>query len=312
MEKTKRTVLQILTCVGLLCVIWGGYFVSVNMINRFREEAKARELGVVVDYSILSEVEEVTKKDGKFLFSGWAMRLNSENVEIQLVLQPTNGLDAEVLFAKSFERREKGSYFVPNWNFGLCGYSANIKEDELKEDVCYEVFIVLTYIEKDGTLRGEYKKKVTTNQFFYDGMLYQYNPQNFTMPEITDDELMTVIDKGSIRLYSEEQHLWVYQYDWKMYFILDSHFGSMRENNIGIPVMPFTSREELLPMGMSGNDHLGFLFEDQIYQREGIGNYQIAVVELPKAYPITYISTGLFDATEKKWIENFYIDIVYE
>ena len=101
MEKTKRTVLQILTCVGLLCVIWGGYFVSVNMINRFREEAKARELGVVVDYSILSEVEEVTKKDGKFLFSGWAMRLNSENVEIQLVLQPTNGLDAEVLFAKS-------------------------------------------------------------------------------------------------------------------------------------------------------------------------------------------------------------------
>ena len=40
MEKSKRIVVQVLICMGLLCVIWGGYFV----VEKGIKNAKEREL----------------------------------------------------------------------------------------------------------------------------------------------------------------------------------------------------------------------------------------------------------------------------
>lgn len=312
MKKVKRNLIHVMICVGLLCLIWGGYALIMQPINKLNEDRELIEQSKTVDYKILKTISDVQTEGKKITLSGWALRLNSSNKDIQIVLKQSGGSEAEVMETKCVEDEQVGAYFQPGWDFGKSGFVANIDKKDLKKNVCYEVFVVLSYEEEsetDENSNKEFRKKLSMNRYLYNENLYDYNPLLFEKPEIQDDELLRVIDNGSVLQYSSEYKFWIYQYEGMLYYFLDSAFGSMKENNIGIPVIPYTSRKELLPEDKPENDYLGFFFEDEKFGADRVGKYQVVSVSLPTNYPIVYMTTGLYDNTAKRWVKDFYIDV---
>ena len=307
--ETKRTIWHVLICVGLVGLIWGGYILAMIPIKRMNEMKPVLKQNTTIDYAILKDVEEVRLEDEWVVLSGWVLRLNSKNQEVRLILEPVDGSEPRVMEMEYTERKDVGNYFSPNWDFGECGFVASEKKSKIEEDCCYELFVALSYEESDGTQMVKKTKRVTTNQFLYNWELYDYNTETFEKPKITDEELLKVIEEGSVRQYSPEQRFWIYQYNGELYYFLDTTTGLILGDNIGIPVMPYTSRKELLPEDKPENDYLGFLYEDERYGRDRVGEYQVARVALSTKYPIIYIATGLYDNVAKTWVKDLYIDV---
>lgn len=309
-ENKKKQVIFFVISMIILSVI---YIVVVSFVQKISEKEVLSKLSPILDYQVLFEIEDVVKKDGKLEFSGWMLRVDSKNKNVWLVFNEVNETEIKILKTSLIDRNDVGNYFMPNWNFGNCGFVSEVKCDEFKKDVCYEVFLVLDYVtekEIEGRIETlENKRKVSTGYYLFNDMLYRYNPQNFYEPQVIDEEILDVIKKGVLRGYDLNEKIWVYQYNRSLYFLIGSDFGFMEDVQIGIPVMPHTTREDLLPESRIsyGFDHLGFYFENKDYLRDGIEDYQVVVVTLPTEYPMTYIATGLYNAIEESWMKEFNI-----
>ena len=313
MEKSKKPILQVLICVGLLCLIWGTYIPIARSFEKKNEEPKILNLPVITDHTILTDVEDVKIKDGKVVLNGWGLRLNTKNSAIHLVLQPTDGSTGQVLSPRCTDREDICDYFAPDWEFGKVGFSANVKESALQKDICYEILLTISYeetVEFEGKEYGmERRRKITTGQYLYEGNLYRYNPKEFERPDITEPGLVQVMDEGILRAYNQKERLWVYQYDNQLYFLINSESGSLRESVIKIPVLRYTSRVDLLPEEhkKNGYERLGSYYEDEYYRKVGVLPWQVVVVDLPTEYPVMSVNTGLYDNELKEWNLNLRI-----
>lgn len=195
------------------------------------------------------------------------------------------------------------------------GFTSEIDKNDIEPNECYEIQFWIEdkeCVENSVTL--DLYRKITTNEYFYNGELYSYNPNTFKRPDISDQEIIKVMDEGSLRAYDAENEIWIYQYERKLYYIMNMQGISMKEADVCVPVMPSTSREEMLPEDRRqyGFDHWGTFIEDMKYSREGILPYQVVVVDIEASYPITYITTGLYDNFLQMWKKSFLITLEKE
>jgi len=259
---------------------------------------------VEVDTALLCELENVDVLDGNVVFTGWALHINSQNKGIALILNATEGEEEHVFWGTFSERRDIKEYYVPDWEFEECGFTASTSKKEFKKDMCYEILVNLSYLEKNGNTFVEANKKMATGYFYYNEKLYQYNPTEFEKPLIKDEELLQVLEDGILRMYDAKEDEWLYQYQGKAYYIVNADKNRIsEETRLVVPMMPSTSRPDLLPEERKqyGGDHLGAYYADESYWREGILPYQVIVVDLPTTYPMTYLSTGLYDDSNVCW-----------
>jgi len=291
-----------------------GIFLPVNNHLRIKSEKNIlEEVNVSTDFDIWFGLDKVQKQKEGMELSGWLLRKDSKISRVRLILNATDGSVAEVYFAKNGKRTDAEQRFEVDWESGNSGFSVIVPTEEIKEDTSYEVQLVLYYDKKIETEEGyeteEAYNKIRTGQYLYNGELYRYDPVVFYEPKVEDEELQTVIDEGILRAYDLEYQVWIYQYGQKIYHITKPDFGSLKEAEIGFPVMPRTNKPELLPEHriQHGFDHLGFYYEDVSYQRDGVLPYQVRVVSLSEKYPTTYLITGLYDSVEEKWVKQFNI-----
>ena len=298
----NNVLLQVVFFVVSMAVIVGGYVVISNKVQWNNEQKRISELKVTEDYNILVGLDDVIGDGKNIQLSGWALRLDSVTEKVHLVFKEVDGTEEIVLKTESSERENVEEYFNPNWDFGKIGFEAVVKEKKFDTDTCYEIFVNIEYA-VDGV---EKSKKTASGKYLYNEELYLYNPKTFTAPKITDEEIEKVIKEGLVKAYDNKAQIWVYEYENRLYFITNPEFGSMAENQIGVPIMPRTSRVELLPEErvQYGSDHLGFYYEDEKYVSEGIVPYQIVVVDLPTKYPVTTICIGLYNNVDKVWVHN--------
>ncbi len=305
-SKKKQLIFFLVIMIGLVAI----YLPIETKIRDIREKEILGSQNIVEDYNILANIESVEIKNEKMILSGWALRLNSKNSNIHIVLQAIDNSDTRIFDTYIEEDNKVGQKFTSDWDFGACRFIATKNASKLQDNVCYEVLVVLDYIQEMETKEiVEYSKKVTTGKYLYDGELYSYNPINYTEPKVTDEELLQVIEEGILRAYDSEMQIWVYQCGLKLYYIVNPPFGSMELNQIGIPVMLRTNQPELLPEHrvQYGFDHIGFYYENIEYQREGVLPYQVIVVTLSEKYPITYLATGLYNIVNEQWVIPFKI-----
>ncbi len=289
---------------GLLTHIKGSVFVRT-----------IREADVNEDYEVLSSLS--ARKDGeKIILSGWAMKLNSVTVGISLLVKNTEKNDSIVLTSNLSERKDVEEYFDPNCDYGTIGYDAELDMERVDKDSCYEIYVYLTYEKKQENENGvvefdKVSKKVFSGMYLYNGELFRYNPLTFKEPDITDFELKRVIENGTLRSYNSETEVWIYQYEKQIYLITKQEYESMNEREIDVPIMPRTSRVELLPEHrvQYGFDHIGSYSASDEYKREGVLPYLVVVADLPSKYPITYISMGLYDGESNTWIDSHIVEM---
>lgn len=307
----KNKVWQLVVFFVLEAMVLGCYFIAGKWADEEGRKEVIRKQGISSSYRLLREIEDVEIKDDMIKFSGWAFYPDAKNKEVALVLRDAEGKEEEhVVLCDLYDRDEIENYYFGETKTRNIGFLANIKEKELDKNKCYEMLIGLIYQTKNDQKGLETAIKVTTNRFFYKGEIFDYNPKDFVQPEIQDEELRSVIEKGKVRAYDKEEGLWIYQYNQKLFYVIDSRINHVcEENNLSIPVMASTSRTKLLPgeRQQYGSDHLGAYYASDLYEREDVIPYQVVEVQLPLEYPLTYIKTGLYNNEEKMWETSLYI-----
>lgn len=306
----SSTKLQVLFFCVSMVVITALYLPTIFIIKQSKEKELIEKQSVVTDYNIMLDIESVQTKAGKMLFEGWVLRLDSKNISSYLILQEANKTTAKVLYAKLEDRTDIKRHFGENYS--LCGYNASILTSKLSEGVCYEIQMVLTYeqrqsSEENSSVKTE-SKKIATNYYLLNGELYNYNPLEFSKPKVEATEINMAIEKGTLHLYSHEQRLWVYEYDGKLFYILDPNMLPSLDRRPSIPIMMYTARRDLVPEELL-DQYLekGYIYQEKYLSESDYVNakdpYYLVVVDLPTEYPISYILSGIYSNKEiKGWI----------
>lgn len=312
MEK-KRKLWQAAVCAVLVCLIWGGYFLVRGSIDKKNEENRVRELKVELDRTVLSQIEQGNVKDGELIISGWALCLNSENKSAYIILKSDENEEDIVIQANCSERADVSSIIENDYDFGEIGFTAKLKENKLKNDISYEILIVLEYKGEDNQVQ---LKKITTNRYLYNGELYRYRPEEFVKPEIEEESVKEVIDKGVLYGYDIEQGGWIYEYNATMYWILDEkQVEGVKAPSVPCDIYP-VHREQIPADRVEQYTERGYDYYE-IYLKGSHRfagkekTYYVVSLELPE-YPIAYMKTGCYGNGGTGWIykEEFQMDFI--
>lgn len=294
----KNRVWQVVVFLVLEVVVLGIYFVGGKWAKEEGRKDTVNNMPTVVDYNIISGLENVEYNSGKVLFSGWVVRAKSENIEIDVVLQPLNGSEPQVLSADIEDRADVVDYLGLEKTYMRYGFDTCIKENRLEEDVCYEVLISLLYEEVISGENVTSRKKISLNQYIYDGAIYRYNPKEFVEPSIVGNDIEEEIQKGTLYSYNSENATWVYLTDDKVYYVADAEKMIPFEKSPSVPIR-FYFFEGTTEVKESYSEEKYLKEEDCI--GEGNNKYYVVSFELPDD-DLTYIRTGTYANKGKGWL----------
>jgi len=302
-EKSRK--LRVLFfCVSMIVLI-SIYIPFVLLLENTREYNKRLEQGIVTDYEILSYIDGVRKENDRLELNGWALRANSKNMDINIMLKDEKYSETIVFKTTLLDKKDIFAMTDFNWDFGICGFSASIDEKKLVENSCYEILLVLDYSEvsKDGIT--ETRKKVSTGKYLYNGEIYVCDPRMFIEPQVNDSELRDVVQKGYLRSYDSEQEVYVYQYNNYIYWFFGSQ-SALLDGNTYMPFRIMTLDVDKLP---EITQNLGYEYRDFVFETVEMTlsneNYRVAKQELPDSYAITRIYTGIYVEEKWRWLTDF-------
>ena len=162
---------------------------------------------------------------------------------------------------------------------------------------------------EDDTERKIKGKKISTNQYLYNGKIYGYNPTEIDFPQFVDETMNKVISQGLLLGYNSTHRTWLYQKEDSLYWIIDNKVEENRNENMFFFFHAYTNETNALPIHRQqyGFDNMDFYFKDWEIPFELEERYRVAVRKLDVTYPITYIRTGEFDKEndEKNWVIEY-------
>lgn len=290
-ESRKKQI--IFFCVSMAVII-GLYIPFFSQMRNMRDVNIIKEQQIAYDYEFLYDFESIENQNDKINFKGWAFRLGKTNTRIGIVLSATDGSDEEVLLAGRTERNDVDEYL--NTETGQCGFYADIKADKLEKDVCYEVQIAVQY---ENDIDERVCVRTDTKKYLYNSQVYEYDPTNFVIPQLVEEELVEVITNGTLCTYSMEKRVWIYIHEGRLYCIADANYWVPLEEVPSVPNVFFTLHDELVPeerkekYDTRGFDSLEIYPTEENYYAGVDAVYCVTSVPLPE-YPITYVRTGTY------------------
>ena len=296
----------------VICALIVGITFTVNT----RINTERSHIYTVSDpiYTVLKEVTSVKKENGSVVFTGWGFDTNyyDEESTCELILQDTETGEAFwPKMAKNPEPVQIADRYTDGGDYSDAGFEGSLKENKLEENSAYEILLRYTsnYTDEAG-MEQQYVRTVTTDEFFYQGEMTEYNPKTFVALEIAGTELEKVIKNGKFHYFSEDG-MYIYEYNNAIYYIADSRFKFAENGLTELPLHIFPVNKAMLDekYADAGFENRDIMFEN--YEISGdFGEYRVAVRELPDNYAIAYIVTGLYDSKENKWIWRKVISMV--
>lgn len=301
MGKKTRTIGHIAVCVGLLALIWGGYFlIKEYKIGRILE-VKAD------DFSWVYQVDAVEIEEGTLLLKGFAFQLgvDAEKNNCEIVLQELETGKRYFLKMSYLERQDVNAYFLCEYEYLQSGFVAEIKEKRLDlVEKSYEVLLRVT---------GE-RTTYQTGTYLSKGKLVYTNPTEFEPLEVAGTALEEVVENGILRVYRPDYGMYVYQYGGDLYWIAEPEYG-FADGDTYVQYQLETTQKENLPKVRLENqwdwDNIGFWFMTNEMTGQDFGNYRVAKKALPVEYAITKIWTGNY-IDGWIWRQNFRPWYVFE
>jgi len=293
-DKVRKMILQLVICIGMLCMIWGGYALGVKKMNQQIDEVRED------DFSWVAQVDEVKLEDGKFVLDGFAFQLtkNAQAKTFDIVLYDLD--TKEYIFPKMeyTDRSDVNDYFLCQYDYTASGFSASIKEKEIKLiEHDYEILIKPqweSYVYKIGT-------------FLSEGKLMFVNPKEFIPLDVAGTGLEEIVRDGALRVYEPENNIYVYQYEGDLYWIADEEYGFV-DGDTTIQCQLSTTQVEKLPIYClergGDTDSIGFLFSNNEIVNANTGKYRVTKRNIPVEYSIVKIWTGNY-IDGWKWLEYF-------
>lgn len=295
MEK-KRTVVHWVICMGLVCIVWGGYF----LVKHFGAD---RILDINDDdFSWVYQVDSVESKNEEFVLRGFAFELKKDTAEgaFEIVLQ--NVETGKKFFSKMkyTNRDDVNQYFNCEYDYSESGFVSCFKKEQLViEKNSYEVL-----------LRQKGKQKTyKTGTFIVDGKLVYVNPLYYVPLNVEGTDLETIVSNGRLCVYEPDNHMYVYQYENDLYWIAEEEYDVDVDGENYMEYLAYTTQVQKLPEHRLADnrdyDSIGFVFTDNEIEDFDGGDYRVARKALPTAYSITTLQVGRFIKGIWEWTVEF-------
>lgn len=304
-QKLQRNVrLQFGFCILSVLFLVAVYTVTHTALNEHKQLIMIKKFPQSIDYTLYANFESSPVKGGKTHISGWILKKDAEIIECKLVLKSDDEIEIIELQKAGEKEARKYSEYLKIDSLTL-GYDFDIKT-KIKENICYEIWIYVTYERKDGVADIDEKvsEKVCMNQFLLNGDIFTYNPLTYICPQLNDSEMEKIVTDGIICGYNDEYGVWIFLYEQELFWIIDTKkykpiddiYMYLHFNTPYIEELPLERQQY-------GFDNYDFLFSEQEIDVAGTGRYRIAKMEVNANYEITYMSTGHYDIQKN---ENYW------
>lgn len=282
MEKIKKSIVQTLICLGLLCVIWSGYWLIKHYILDRTLEVRSD------DFSYMYQVDSVATEGDDFVIRGFAFKLKevSEKGTFEIVLQDVETGETYFPRMKYEDRKDVNDYFLCEYDYTNSGFVATIKEDKLNlEGGNYEILLKVV------------GRKLTyqTGTYISKKQLMYTNPLTYNPLDVAGTNLERIVENGVLRIYSPNYGIYAYQYMGDLYWITDLNYTFVDDDSL-LEYQIKSTQEEKLPEEQVKN---GYLFDNRRFwfmanemTDWNIGKYRVARKAIPKEYAVTSIWTG--------------------
>jgi len=294
MEK-KRTLTQMIVCIGLVCIIWVAYFLvkhyGVNRILEVKED----------DFSWLYQVDSMEIGGEYLVLEGFAfeMGVDAKKGAYEIVLQDIESQKTFFLDTEYEKRFDVNEYFSCEKDYSMSGFVSQILLKKI--DLYNETYEILLRVKGD-------RLAYCTGIYISNGKLMYVNPAEYSPLDVEGTVLEKVVENGFLRVYKPEYGMYVYQYEGMIYWIAENGH-ELVEDDTPVPFQLFTTQAEKIPRESpsyeSGIDNIGFLFYENEWKDESIEGYRVARETLPTGYSIVKVLTGHHDNNDWIWREYF-------
>lgn len=293
MEKSKRTIVQALICVGLLCVIWSAYICFLKIDNQKVTEIRED------DFSWIAQVDSIEKNGDVFCVKGFALELNKTAKEKAYSIVLRNLDTDELYFPKTtcVPRKDVNAYFLCKYDYTNSGFEFRIKTDKVDfEKNDYEVLVKPSW--------KEYAYRV--GMYLSKGEVVSVDPKERAPLQVSDTKMAEIVKNGMLRAYNSEMGISVYQCDNMMYWFVEQdypHFGS--GGDMWMQFNLFTTQNERLPKEqiekkcMWNNCSFAFSAKELFATDE----YRVVGCEIPQTHSITRVETGHLGEETLWWMK---------
>lgn len=294
MEKSKRTrtIIQGMICVGLLCLIWGGYFLATHFgTDRILEVTED-------DFSWVYQIDSAEIEEGELILYGFAFELDTDATEdaFEIVLQDVSSKKKIFLETESMEREDVNAYFRCEYDYSKSGFKAVCKKIAQKD--IYEVLL-----RKSGK-----QTAYSTGIYITENQLMYVNPTEFAPLEAAGTDLQKVIENGILRVYRPKDSIYVYQYEGELYWIAEQDYAFNEDGDVYVQYRLDTNQPDRLPKERVESqldwDDYGFMFCGNELLDWGTGKYRVAKKKLPTEYSVTRICSGKYKGNWL-WMQYF-------
>ena len=240
------------------------------------------------------QVDAAAVEDGELTLRGFAFYYERPKAAISLLLRNPESGETIRLAAVRTASEAVDRYFACAHDYAETGFTARGKADPGTE---YELFIKLPLAAAQPT------------GIWIEGEEIRYAPkEGFAAPALA----APFVTDGTLRAYHPEAHCWVYQYEGALYWIADQDYAFEEDGSTYIQYQLWTTQVEKLPEKRLKKNHrwdnIGSYFER--YELDGdFGPYRVMRRELPTAYAVTSVATGM--TKDGAWIWKSYFRPIY-
>ena len=256
-------------------------------------------------YTLLKGVTKAEINDGQLKIAGWGFdtEIYNESSYCELILQNTE--TGEALWPKmekNSEVVEIAERYTDGGDYSRASFKGSLESSELGTDSVYEILIRYTtdYVDENGN-EQQYVRTVSTDEFFHQGEITEYNPKTFIAPEIVGTALEKELDEARLFHYFAEG-MWVYYDEANLYYVARSE-NIDSSKNLWLPCFWYVRNVEDLPEDR--REYESGLLSYPITANEvtyaNLVGYRVWKVKLPSEN-INMLATGLYDNDIKEWL----------
>jgi len=305
-EKKKRTIWQTVFCVGMVCLIWGGYFIAKNRIDGI----KYREITLFEDdFSWVYQVDAMIQEEKKIVLHGFAFELGTDATKdkYEVVLHDIESEENYFMKMEYMNRVDVNNYFSGDNSYLLSGFKASIDSKEIDlEKNNYE--ILLRVLGEDTAYH--------TGTYISNGRVDYVNPLEYKPLDVVGTELEEIVENGCIRVYRPDYGMYVYQYEGELYWIALDNYGFVDDDTLVqylVQGRPNNYKENVFPEESSSNI---LLWEDKSFKfssnEVNCTKYRVSKSKLPMDFCVIKIGTGNYQDDITGWIWREYFRPRYD
>lgn len=315
----KNDILKIVARIAVILVI---IIVFVLINDQIQYNRRSSFIPKNDNSNFAYQIEDLSVDGDEIVVTGWFFELKSvmnvprevdDSSNLSILLYDLNTEDEKNIDGtdkpkegvpfntERMVRADVYQYFKCDYDYSKCGFVGRLKKSEIDlENGEYQFAFKID-------AEGEFGYKA--DAYVSKGKLMFVNPKDFRELDVQGTDLAPIVDNGYCLVSYPEYHVYIYQYEKKLYWIVDQDYPFNESEGTVIECQLDTTQFNRLPRNLIENGRyrgsIGGKFENgELTNEMNCGPYRVFARDIPREYSITRIETGSYE--DGKWIWQKY------